>query len=598
MIDVKKILQFDYLNAVALQLRNNILDEKKKIIKLYDLDSILNLEENEINDIFKYYELSYENILKLKYSSFLDESWEFADLYSDDLSYSLEQKEQLREEALKEVVLLNKKIDIINQKINGYILTVEKNLSDLENFINLLNSDSEITNISVDSIKEFILHSSLLKGDERFKASLVVVKHLINSKRKIVFGKEIVDTAKFEQLLDNVYESSEYEEKPSEEDKINSDLPYFDVVMHSYERYKNLIDEMGYGDKEGYNNLLVLMDDVSNLSGGIEDSMESMSKDDFCIRLAELLYQLNYMNGADFVEDALVNLARLDSLYDVDSKFIKYKQDLLKKLDKFFEIVLVITETSSVEKEIKNRLRNRIKLLQNELENNMISEKRKKEIDVEYDKLTKYIENLSENVKCVIEVEQTSERARKILSYNKKIERLEGDDYNKLVELLDKLSRLKNEVLENGVNEELSLELVKCKDNISEIELKLKSNNQQVMPKVNLRGFVLFDFDEDNKTYVVTDLDPSNKDKLIDKSIEIDKLNKGYDSYCKLIRDLHLIGNTEKLANNDSHGYNTDRLNEPVYRDVSSRTHDNTTGMYRLKYDRNGVERFVEQKVV
>jgi len=96
MIDVKKILQFDYLNAVALQLRNNILDEKKKIIKLYDLDSILNLEENEINDIFKYYELSYENILKLKYSSFLDESWEFADLYSDDLSYSLEQKEQLK----------------------------------------------------------------------------------------------------------------------------------------------------------------------------------------------------------------------------------------------------------------------------------------------------------------------------------------------------------------------------------------------------------------------------------------------------------------------------------------------------------------------
>ena len=40
---------------------------------------------------------------------------------------------------------------------------------------------------------------------------------------------------------------------------------------------------MGYSDKEGYNNLLFLMDEASNLSGGIEDDMESMSKDDFCI---------------------------------------------------------------------------------------------------------------------------------------------------------------------------------------------------------------------------------------------------------------------------------------------------------------------------
>ena len=54
-------------------------------------------------------------------SSFLDETWEFAYLYSDDISYSLEEKQKLRDRAVSEVETLNKHIDLENDKIKNKI---------------------------------------------------------------------------------------------------------------------------------------------------------------------------------------------------------------------------------------------------------------------------------------------------------------------------------------------------------------------------------------------------------------------------------------------------------------------------------------------
>ena len=176
---------------------------------------------------------------------------------------------------------------------------------------------------------------------------------------------------------------------------------------------------------------------------------------------------------------------------------------------------------------------------------------------------------------------------------------LNDDISNLLVFIQDKLMTFKKEIRNNELIDEILLEIKSYFDKINEIELSLKASVElpkEDNKKVVLNGFVLCDFNKDNKSYVLSDLDLSSK--MIDKSIEPNKLKKGFESYSKLINDLFLIGNTEKLDNNDSQGFNTDRLNEPVYRDPKNRTHENETGMYRMKYDRNGVERFIEQRVV
>ena len=47
---------------------------------------------DEVNELFNGYNVSDENYIKYIESDFLDESWEFADLYSDGLKQCLLQK--------------------------------------------------------------------------------------------------------------------------------------------------------------------------------------------------------------------------------------------------------------------------------------------------------------------------------------------------------------------------------------------------------------------------------------------------------------------------------------------------------------------------
>ena len=114
-------------------------------------------------------------------------------------------------------------------------------------------------------------------------------------------------------------------------------------------------------------------------------------------------------------------------------------------------------------------------------------------------------------------------------SYN-----LDDADSELLSSLQNKLSEYEIQILNEREFEDVNSELFDYFIKIDEIQDKLVSSkyveqsNKTIDNKVLLKGFILCDFDENNKPYILSDLDPSIKNKMIDKSIEPKKLKKGY----------------------------------------------------------------------
>lgn len=594
MINVEKILQLDYLEGLLLQVEEHIVSEKEKIIKHYDIDILESMAIDEINNLFKNYNIKCESLLHLKNDVYLDESFEYAKFYMDDIAYSSEQKQLLREKAKGEIELLNSRIDLVNEQIFNQIMEVVKKTKLINLLIKVLKNDDLILGTDVNEMKKLMLTSSLLKDEDRCQASLSLVKYLIQSGRKILFNKENIDSTSFEKALDNVHKSSGYIEEKTD---MNTKLPYYDVVLKYYGRYKDLFASTGYTD------IFEFMLVADSLSDGIDMKFESLNRENFCIQVASLLYQLNFIDDRAMEKEILDVLLKLDLLYEMDMKYFDYKKQRLLDIDKCF------SELDSLDLNVKipfvldivNKIKNRLILLKMDLENEIISDIKKDNIDLEYQNILNGIDNISERINLINEIDVYNSKIRDIFGDGKNTMLLTEEISNLLVFIQDKMLTFKKEICKNDLTKEISLEIKEYFNRINEIELGFKTSVE--LPKENskkvvLNGFVLCDFDKDNKPYILSDLDLASKDKMIDKSIETNKLKKGFDSYSKLVNELFLLGNTEKLDNNDSQGYNIDRLNEPVYRDPKNRIHENETGMYRLKYDRNGVESFIEQRIV
>jgi len=592
MINVEKILQLDYLEGLLLQIDEHIALEKEKIIKHYDIDTLESMTVDEVSNLFKEYRVKCDNLLHLMSDVYLDESFEFAYLYMDDIAYSSEQKQLLREKALEEIKLLNSRIDLVNEQIFGQIMEVVKKTKLINLLIKLLKGDDLILGTEINEIKRLILTSPLLKDEDRYQAGLSLVKYLIQSGRKILFNKENIDSSSFEQALDNVHKSSGYIEEKAD---MNTKLPYYDVVLKYYERYKTLFDSTGYTD------IFEFMSVADSLSDVIDMKFESLNRENFCIQVAGLLYQLNFIDDRAMEKEILDVLLKLDLLYEMDMKYVDYKKQKLSDIDECF------SELDSLDLNVKipfvldivNKIKNRLVLIKMDLENEIISDTKKDSIDLEYQNILNSISNLSERINLINEIDRYNSKIRDIFVDGKNTMLLNEEISNLLVFIQDKLLDFKKEIRNNDLTDEILLEIKSYFDKINEIELSLKTPVElpkEENEKVVLNGFVLCDFNKDNKPYVLSDLDLSSK--MIDKTIEPNKLKKGFDSYSKLVNDLFLLGNTEKLDNNDSQGFNMDKLNEPVYRDPRNRTQENKTEMYRIKYDRNGVERFIEQRIV
>ena len=593
MINVEKILQLDYLEGLLLQIDKHIKDEKEKIIKHYDINMLESMNIDEINNLFKNYEVKCDNLLHLFQDVYLDESFEFAYLYMDDIAYSSEQKQLLREKALEEIKLLNSKIDLVNEQIFNNIMDVVKKTKLINLLIKVLKNNDLILGTEINEIKRLMITSSLLKDEDRYQASLSLVKYLIQSGRKILFNKENIDSSSFEQALDNVHKSNIYTEEKT--DSMNIKLPYYDVVLKYYERYKKLFDATGYTD------IFEFMSVADSLSDVIDTKLESINRENFCIQIASLLYQLNFIDDRTVEKEILDVLLKFDLLYETDMKFFDYKKQRLLDIEKCFSDLdsLDLNVKLPFVLDIINKIKNRLVLIKADLENEIIGDSKKEGIDLEYQNILNSISNLSERINLINEIDRYNSKIRDIFVDGKNTMLLNEEISNLLVFIQDKLLDFKKEIRNNDLTDDILLEIKECFDKINEVELGLKTpvlSSKEENKKVILNGFVLCDFNRDNKPYILSDLDLTSK--MIDRAIEPNKLKKGFDSYSKLVNDLFLLGNTEKLDNNDSQGFNMDKLNEPVYRDYKNRTQENKTEMYRLKYDRNGVERFIEQRIV
>ena len=592
MINVEKILQLDYLDDLRSQIEEHITLEKEKIIKHYDIDMLETMTIDEVINLFKDYSVKCDDLLHFKNDIYLDESFEYAKFYMDDMAYSSEQKQLLRDKALEEIKLLNSRIDLANEQTFSQIMEIGKKTKIINLLIKILNGDDLILGTDINEIKRLILISPLLKDSDRITASLSLVKYLVQSGRKILFNKENIDSSSFEQALDNIHKSSGYIEETTD---MNTKLPYYDVVLNYHKLYKSLFDATGYTD------IFEFMTVADSLSDGIDMKFESLNRENFCIQMGGLLYQLNFIDDKLIEKEILNALSNLDSLYEMDMKYVDYKKEKLLGIDKCFSVLdsLDLNVKIPFVLDIVNKIKNRLFLIRMDLENEIISDTKKDSIELEYQNILNSIANLSERINLFGEIDRYNFKIRDIFVNNKNSMLLNEEISNLLVFIQDKLLTFKKDIRNNDLTEEILLEIKSYFDKISEIEISLKTPIE--LPKeenknVVLNGFVLCDFNKDNEPYVISDLDLSSK--MIDKSIEPNKLKKGFESYSKLINDLFLIGNTEKLDNNDSQGFNTDRLNERVYRDPKNRSHENETGMYRMKYDRNGVERFIEQRIV
>ena len=588
MIDVDKLLQFDYLNDLMIQISGAIKEKEGLLVSKYSFEILYNMPLEEVNNLFNSYGINNDNYIKYIESDFLDESWEFADLYSDDISYSFEQKKELKDLALNEIILLNQKIDVDNEKVQDEIDVLDDYLKKLNIFNKALNDDDLIVDEEVEELKDFIMYYPLIKDEDRFKLSVNIVKYLIKSEKIILLKKELVDTKEFEEELEQVRSEALYKE--NENDSIVRNSKYVKVIEDYYEKYKHLFDQ------EGYNDIFEFMIGTKDMFNQVSEENDSFIRFVFCIKVAELLYKLNFCNDEDEAKDILSKLEGLDEIYEYDSELSKFKEKKLKVIDDLRNKLSDSKFDFCVDRKVK--LLNALKLLETELEKNIISKEGKKKVKEKIENVFNTFNILLEDVKTYEKIDYNCKKVNILLKLSKVFELLGEELYNELVSIQEKLLKLQKEVLENGINKETNLELQECIDVLVKIENKLNSFSEEQpkeeLPKVNLKGFVLFDVSPEGDVYVLTDLDASHKDSFVDDTIKPEKLRKGYECYNKLVNDLHLLGDVEKLFNKDSHA-KTNRLCEPVCFDTVKRE---PTGMFRLKEDPNGVERFVEQKVV
>lgn len=583
-IDVNKLLDLDYVNSVISQINNSIDEIRHGFLVLYDLDIIKNMEINDINELFGRYNVDNTNILQFLESDFIDNDWEFADLFADDILYSSELREEVKIKSFDEIKRLNEEITKIN---NGFQQKIDELLERLHLF-DIVKKLLIIDVVSRDDINDFhemLLKSKLDELDELEKLSLSyeMVRFLIEKSKKLSLAKtKVEDTSEFEKMLDDVYDNAEYEGKVSEE-KVD-EPSYSETIIGYYQYYKQLLNEVGLG-----NSLSEAMNVAFELSKGLESSINSISKEDFCVELAALLYLLDEQQKKEKVDqeliaDLLMDLSRLDRIYEENAKCKEYKLNILSEIKNELDMILMLDFDCL----FNDKIRNRLSLLQIELKNNLITSKRKNEIDIEYKKIRQDMNKIPEIGRQIKELKNLHKKINERLSHSA-AKNVEPSYYVMLTGLNAKVLELLEVVSEKGVVSDLSEQLMAI-----EKELPAHKVEHQEIKKVELKGFILFDFDENNQTYVVSDLDLNSKDNLIDKMILHDRINSSFEDYNMLVHDLLVYGNLRILK--DGSPYGIEKLLNSVYFDKDSRNHQ--TGMVRMRPLRNSLVRFISQKVL
>lgn len=578
-IDVNKLLDLEYLNELILQINSDIDKNKASFLQRYDLDILKKMELDAVNSLFSQYSLNNTGVRQYLESDYIDEKWEFADLFSDDISYSAGLRDDVRAKALEEINMLNSEIDIINAGFQRNIDELQNYLQLVSNIIKILNNKAVVSEEEIDELNALVINS-LLSDEDKFLFSYNIVKYLAEQIKSKTKDDTKTDTSLFEREIEDIYATSNYSDDNAYEGI--KDPTYSETIMSYYKYYKKLFDEVEFGGS-----ITEVINFCSGLSRGIDTSVSSLSKEEFCIELVELLSLLNEENkrersNQDLIADILIDLNILDKLYEDDIKFKEDKKELLSKVENRISIV----DSLNVDDKFKQKILNRLSLIRIELKNNLINLKRKDEILKEYESIELDIEILMDTRRCLLELEKLSKKIVNMLKHGRFSN---GDDsyYLNLTSLQADVLKLIDIISENGVNNEIYREIKSVREEFNEY-----IENEGDAKKTELKGFVLFDFDEDNRPYVLSDLDPDNKNNMIDSSLLQKKMTSAFDDYNILIKDLLLYGTPGIIK--DGVPTHMDRILNPVFFDTNR---NNPTGMVRIRPMRNSLVRFIGQKV-
>lgn len=578
-IDINRLLDLNYLNEFISRLNLEIDTLRGQFVNLYDLDNIRTMDVDSIIKLFDKYDCSCENIIQLSNSVFIDSAWEFADLFQADIDNSSNMKEELVTLAQKEIDKLNEKIVSINNEYKESIFLLSEKLTFVNAVYKLVNSDGYVLDEDIVNLNTLINESNW-DDSVKFKFSLDLVQLLIG-KIKVISKKieEEPEVSLFETMLDEVYTTSESDNLVYE---TLTEPIYSETVLAYYKQYKHLFDAEGLG-----NDLGEIMTLACSLSSEAIVSSESMTKEHFCIKLAALLYELNQIKRGEKVEhdeyaDIMFDLDKLEKIYNVDNELITSKNELYDTI----QGDLVIIDTISESIEFKEKIKNKLRLIQIELKNNLISSSRKEKLYSEYNEIKKYINKLPEVMKQLNVLRKFNTKIVKMLAKkDSEYGYITEEYYNDLNNLQQNILELIDKVGVDGPIDYMS-------DVINNYE-RIVSKYLRTSKKVELKSFVLFEIDKTGEPYVVSDLDFHNRNNLIDEGTPNDKLGGAFHDYSTLIKDLLVYGVP---------GCMKDGTPAYIEKILSNVNYDNDrnypTGMVRIRPTRNSLVRFISQKVV
>lgn len=587
MVDGKKLMDLEYLNNYIVQVELEINRIKASYLDEYTLDMFKKSDVGDIRKLFDKYGVSCKALIEYLSDDYIDPTWEFADLFADDMSYSGQLRDDLKQKALVEIEALNKQMMLVNEDAARRIFELEGKVSFANAIITIIKSDN-ISDKQINNLYAMLLNCGLSE-EVIYNFSCVLVKHLtekIKAKVSAATSKEVIVTDDFERKLSNIYDLSSYDSAEEETLVIPS---CNETVVSSYNEYKHLFDHAGLGDS-----IYEILELSFELSNGLDVNVKTMSKDSFCIELGAILYRLNKASKEDKTDqnmlgDLLGQLKFLDRLYDEDCELSEYKKETLNNIDESLLFLksmmgnIDINDCIFVEK-----IKNRLNLLAVELKENLMFKVRKNEINKIYKEIQKDMKKVPDLVKQI----------KRLLKLSRMVDARIKENYSDSRNFIDgnyeNLTKFKEQIAEYLFFIQVNDYAAKNDQRIDDLYKQYETlfDKKEEKSEICLKGFVLFDFDNNNVPYVLSDLDPGNMRNFIDESIEKGKLRIAYEDYSKLLNDLLLIGEPEILTMDVSAPH---QILDKVYLD---KERQQSTNMVRIRPTRNSNVRFMSEKVV
>ena len=298
--DINNLLNLDYLNSIVSQLNNDIVELEKQLVEPYSLDNLKEINIDEIKIMFSKYDLSCVNLMQYLDSDFINQDWEYADLFADDIDYSKELEEKLYEEALLEVKKLNKAIILNNQSITNEIKNIKDDIWSLEKIATMLDSHYFVLEEDITWLMDFVSKQGFDMAVYRFSSE--ISKLLIAKNKEILEKKASEDEQDFESSLEAVYD------EPEE----NLESIYLEKINMYFEKYHGIFQHINIGKT---------LDEVMTFANELAVGVENIkSLDDFCIILGDLFYKICNTKDGFECEQLMAEVLELDNLYEKRKK--------------------------------------------------------------------------------------------------------------------------------------------------------------------------------------------------------------------------------------------------------------------------------------